>query len=237
MPAPHLFTSRDLTLRDDREWAAAAGSMGVAPDRLLVIKQVHGTGVAVWRRETGLPPEGGSHSAVRHRVVGEADILLTDDPSVAIAVRTADCASVLLYDRRKGAAGAAHAGWRGAAADAAGTAVRALQREFGSEPRDLVAAIGPCLGACCGEVGPEVVEAFRRTFGAATANAWFGPGARDRSYLDLERANADQLACAGMDRDRIFASGLCTRTHRESFHSYRAEGASTGRLLAAIRLP
>lgn len=230
LTAPHLFTSRDLQLRDDEgEWAAVASSLGVAPDRLLLVKQVHGIQAAVAGR-------GRTLAWARP----EADIIVTDDPDVAVGVRVADCAPVLLFDPRRNAVGAVHAGWRGAAAGAAGTGVRAMAREFNSQPADLVAAIGPCLGKCCGEVGPDVVEAFRA--GAADAGsdsieAWFQPGDGDRSFLDLERANHDQLARAGLDPARIFGSGLCTKTHHDRLHSYRAERNAAGRLLAAIRCP
>src|SRR5262249_35477883 len=113
---------------------------------------------------------------------------------------------------------------------------KTLQREFGSRPADLLAGIGPCLGACCGEVGPDVVEAFRAN-GASNESiaAWFSAGVGDRSFLDLERANRDQLARAGLDRASIFASGLCTKTHHDRLHSYRAARDSAGRMLAAIR--
>ena len=178
--------------------------MGVAADRLLLVKQVHGIHVAVARRGESTP-----------WARPQADLIVSDDPGVAIGVRVADCAPVLLYDPVKNAVGAAHAGWRGAASGAAAAAVRAMQSNFGSHPSDLVAAIGPCLGACCGEVGPEVVEAFRA--GGANRDAlarWFSKGTGDRSFLDLERANRDQLQDAGMHPDAIFASGLCTKTHR-----------------------
>ena len=136
----------------------------------------------------------------------------------------------------KHVAGAAHAGWRGTAAHAAGAAVRALQDGFGSRPADLIAAIGPLLGQCCGEVGPDVVAAFRAG-GAdpASITAWFRPGNGDRWLLDLERANIDQLTAAGVDAAAIFASGLCTKTEQDRLHSYRAHGPRAGRLLAAIR--
>lgn len=226
LAAPHLFTSRDLQLRDDEaEWAAVAGSLGVAADRLLLVKQVHGIHVAVARR--------GRTAAWARR---EADIVISNDPAAAIGVRVADCAPVLLFDRRTNAVGAVHAGWRGAAADAAGAGVRAMQGEFKTHPVDIVAAIGPCLGQCCGEVGPEVVEAFRAG-GAAqgSIDAWFQAGERDRSLLDLERANRDQLERAGVHPDNIFGSGLCTKTHRDRLHSFRAQRGAAGRLLGAIR--
>jgi YfiH family protein len=226
LPARHLFTSRDLMLRgDEREWTAVAGSLGVEASRLLLVKQVHGVHVAIARK---------GQAAGWHRP--EADAIVTDDPGVAVGVRVADCAPVLLYDPVKNVAGAAHAGWRGTAAGVAPETVRALAREFGSNPGDLIAAIGPCLGACCGEVGPEVVEAFRAGGAdAASTAAWFTPGSGDRSFLDLERANRDQLASAGVDPARIFASGVCTKTHRDRLHSYRGDRDGAGRLLGAIR--
>ena len=223
----HLFTSADVVLRDsEREWDAVAATLGVTRDRLLLVKQVHGIDVAVARR-------GVDHQWSRP----QADMVITNDPAVAIGVRVADCAPILLYDPRRNVAGAVHAGWRGTAARAAQAGARALEREFGSHPGDLVAAIGPCLGQCCGEVGPEVIEAFRDG-GAdeASVHAWFMPGHGDRSLLDLERANRDQLVESGLDPDAIFASGLCTKTNPHRLHSYRAARDAAGRMLAAIRV-
>jgi YfiH family protein len=223
LPAHHLFTSRDLTLREDeREWEAVARSLDVPRERLLLIKQVHGTEVAVARRgrTDGWPRP-------------QADIIVTDDASIAIGVRVADCAPVLLYDPVRHVAGAVHAGWRGAAAGVAPSAVAALEGEFGSQPANLIAAIGPCLGRCCGEVGPEVVDAFVSNGGD---RAWFTPGDGDRSFLDLERANREQLERAGVPASHIYTSGLCTKTHHERLHSYRAARQHAGRLLAAIRV-
>src|SRR5204863_8918257 len=134
------FSSRDVMLRDDQaEWSAVARSLGVAADRLRLVKQVHGIHAIVVRRRE--PPPS---------TRPQADIIVTDDPALAIGVRVADCAPILLHDPVAHAVGAAHAGWRGTAAGAAGAAVRAMQQAFGSQPSDLVAAIGPCLGACCG---------------------------------------------------------------------------------------
>jgi YfiH family protein len=227
LPAAHLFTSSDVVLRDsEREWDAVAASLGVTRDRLLLVKQVHGVDVAVARR-------GGERDWFRP----QADIVITDDPSVAIGVRVADCAPILLYDRARNVAGAVHAGWRGTAARAAQAGVRALEREFGSSAADLVAAIGACLGQCCGEIGPEVIDAFRSGGADSTSIAtWFAPGRGDRSLLDLERANRDQLLQAGLDGDAIFASGLCTKTNPNRLHSYRAARDAAGRMLAAIRV-
>lgn len=223
----HLFTSSDLVLREDQEeWTAVAASLGVTLPRLLLLKQVHGTHVAVARTQDAVAWQR-----------PEADAIVSSNPEVAIGVRVADCAPVLLFDPATNVAGAVHAGWRGTAAGAAAAAVGALRDTFGSRPHDLTAAIGPCLARCCGEVGPDVLAAFRRGGAdAASMEAWFTPGRGDRSFLDLERANRDQLVGAGLDPARVFASGLCTKTHSERLHSYRAAGSGAGRLLGAIRV-
>ena len=201
-----------------------AGAVGVDPSRLRLIRQVHGAGVAIACR--------GSHDAW---TPPEADAILSDDAEAAVVVRVADCAPVLLADTRQGVVGAVHAGWRGTLQRAAPAAVAALQTHFGSRPRDLVAAIGPCLGPCCGEVGPEVVEAFRHA-GHTTDDMgrWFQAGRGDRSMLALSRANVDQLAAAGIPREQIYDAAICTKTHAALFHSYRAD-REAGRMAAAIR--
>jgi YfiH family protein len=227
LPARHLFTSRDLMLRDDvDEWHAVAASFGVTRERLLLIRQVHGRTIAVARR--------GETDAWQRR---EADAIITDDPSVAIGVRVADCAPVLLFDPVKNVAAAVHAGWRGTAAGVSLFAAHGMAVQFGCRERNIIAAIGPCLGNCCGEVGPEVRDAFRANGTTdEMLEQWFTPGRGDRLFLDLERANRDQLERAGLDPSRIFTAGLCTKTHRDRLHSYRAEGAQAGRLLGAIRI-
>jgi YfiH family protein len=224
--ADHVFTAGDLELRaDDREWTAVAEWMGLGVERLFLIRQVHRTDVAVVRRDrTGRWDRP------------DADAIVSDDPSSAVGVRVADCAPVLLADRRRGAVGAVHAGWRGTLQEAAAAGVEAMTREFGSDPEDLMAAIGPCLGPCCGEVGPEVVIAFREAgHGENRIGRWFATGPSSRPYLDLWRANADQLEAAGIGAANIHIAGLCTKTHAGVLHSYRAEGHRAGRMLGVIR--
>jgi polyphenol oxidase len=224
--ADHFFTAGDLELRaDDREWTAVAQRIGLSMDRLFLIRQVHRTDVAVVRRgRTGRWDRP------------DADAIVSDDPSSAVGVRVADCAPVLLADRRRGAVGVVHAGWRGTLQEAAAAGVEAMTREFGSDPEDLMAAIGPCLGPCCGEVGPEVVYAFREAgHGEDRIGRWFATGPSGRPHLDLWRANADQLEAAGIGAANIHIAGLCTKTHAGALHSYRAEGDRAGRMLGVIR--
>lgn len=223
--AEHLFTTANLQLIDDeREWTALAARMHVDRGRLRLIQQVHGVDVVLAR-------DGASGDA-RPR----GDIVLSDDPSVAVAVRVADCAPILLGDRHLGTVGAAHAGWRGTVQGAAGKIVEAMTVEFGSRPEDLVAAIGPCLGPCCGEVGPEVLDGFRAAGHAADDLAtWLTPGPRDRHFLNLWEANRRQLELAGIPAAQIHVAAICTKTHASRFHSYRAHGRHAGRMAGIIR--
>jgi polyphenol oxidase len=224
--ASHLFTIGNLQLRDDQEeWQAVAAKMGVERDRLRLINQVHGAEVAVVRR-------GESRPWARPA----ADAIITDDPEVAIAVRVADCAPILIADTRRPVVAAVHAGWRGTVASIARHAVAVLETQFASRSVDLVAAVGPCLGVCCGEVGDEVMEAFRSArHTERDIDRWFTPGPGERRHIDLWQANADQLQAAGLLPENIHLSLLCTRTHADLMHSYRATGAAAGRMVGAIR--
>ena len=239
--AQHLFTVGNLQLRDNAdEWQAVAAEMGVSRGEVLLIRQVHGAATAVARASTRFARSGQPFDTLRagpsEWTMPEADIIVSDDPAAAIGVRVADCAPILMADTRTGAVGAAHAGWRGTVQSAAVACVRSMHREFGTNPTELVAAIGPCLGACCGEVGPEVVEAFRQAGHDDTSlRRWFSDGPRGRPMLDLWQANMDQLAAAGVPAERIHVAGICTKTHAATMHSYRAAGAAAGRMLGVIR--
>jgi copper oxidase (laccase) domain-containing protein len=114
--------------------------------------------------------------------------------------------------------------------------VEAMRRAFGSTPGDLVAAIGPCLSVCCGEVGEEVVEAFRaEQHPEAEIERWFSIGPGGRHHLHLARANRDQLERSGLDPANIYVADVCTRSYPDVLHSYRAAGAGAGRLAGLIR--
>ena len=182
----------------------------------------------------------------------DADIILCGDARFAAAIRTADCVPLLIADHRSGAVAAAHAGWRGLAARVPLVTVASLERQYGCRPADLVAAIGPSIGACCYEVGSNVREAFEGAgFGAADLAAWFldrpSPSARNPSmprlgprrpahwFFDAWRAAREQLVAAGVPASQIFAAETCTASHDEVFCSYRRDGAGAGRLAGAIR--
>ena len=223
--ARHFFTAATLRLRDDeREWQSIAAFAGVDVDRLRLLHQVHGRNVVV------ASPDGQNPDRP------EADAVISDDPSLALVVRVADCAPILIADRRRGAAAAVHAGWRSTMQRIVVQAVAALESSYGTRTEDLVVAIGPSLGTCCGEMGEEVVDAFRgEGHDDASLSRWFVRDVGRRPHFNLWRANRDQLEAAGVRPGAIHVSGLCTRTYPETFHSYRAAGQQAGRMAAVIR--
>ncbi|MFY9725688.1 MAG: peptidoglycan editing factor PgeF [Bryobacteraceae bacterium] len=153
--------------------------------------------------------------AGRSGVLGAGDALLENTPGAVVAVKTADCVPLLLVDPHHRAVAAVHAGWRGAVAGIAQRAVAALGTQFGSRAGDLHAAIGPAIGNCCYEVGPEVAAQF---------------GVDGRAHIDLVEEVRRQLKAAGVDGRRIYVSSLCTKCRADEFHSFRRDGAAAGRL-------
>jgi polyphenol oxidase len=230
--ADHLFTTRVWALGSgsgsDMEWAPVAAAIGVDLPHLIRVHQVHGAAVIVHRlgdlRTSGPRPD--------------ADIIISNDPSVALAIQTADCVPLLIADSKGGAVAAGHAGWRGLAAGVPAAVVEALAREFSAMPENLVAAIGPCISSPSYEVGRDVMERFAAA-GCADAQLarWFSAGDRDdRWQFDGWQAARDQLEAAGLRPDGIHFSRLCTAEYSDLLCSYRRDGKNAGRMAAAIRL-
>jgi hypothetical protein len=232
--ARHLFTTRLWRLgsptRSDDElragWRQVARAVEVEAPQLLRVHQVHGAAVAVRRGGTS-PPDA----------MDPADIQVSDDRRSALAIQTADCVPILLADRRTGAVGAAHAGWRGLAAHVPAVAVAALAEAFGSRAGDLVAAIGPAISAERYEVGRDVRERFEAAgFDRDRLASWFPRETRSEHWLfDGWRSAGDQLKAAGVPAAQIHVARLCTATFPNLFCSYRRDGTRAGRLAAAIR--
>ncbi|MGA3202438.1 MAG: peptidoglycan editing factor PgeF [Bryobacteraceae bacterium] len=159
--------------------------------------------------------------ADRPGVVGEGDAAVTNRPDLAISIRTADCYPILLADARNRAVAAVHAGWRGTATQIVRKTVEKMSAEFGTSPADVHAAIGPGIGACCYEVGPEVARYF---------------GSSERTHLDLASENRKQLEAAGVPSSNIEALGVCTFCDAERFFSYRRDKENPGRMTSFIQI-
>ena len=235
----------------------------VERNREIFLKEL---GVANGRRSWPLVSLRQIHSDVIHRVDGvrvdrmpeqplAGDGMVTDMPGLVVAVQTADCLPIILADRKRRAVGVFHAGWRGTVHRIVEKGVGEMRKHFGSEPRDIVAAIGPGVQGCCYEVGEELRTRFEAQFAYAsslfrevkesdpvrekypmlflTARA---PGHSElpvKLFLDLVEANRRQLLDAGVMAKNIEAVGPCTACHTELLFSYRAEKGVTGRMMAA----
>lgn len=234
----HAFPERDAS---DEELVAA---LGLIPASVIVqVKQVHGGDVIEAAGSAGREADG----LVARAAPGPGD---PADPAgfasrAAVGMRVADCVPVLLADEVTGDVAAVHAGWRGVTRGVVPAGVARLVGR--GDTRRLVAAIGPCIGPCCFEVGADVaatIEAAVRRCGGVAQNGRAGiapKGARviasergDKAYVDLRAAVRAQLIAAGLDDARVDDVGGCTKHEVARFHSFRRDGANSGRMLACI---
>ncbi|GAB4514437.1 MAG: hypothetical protein Kow0047_26250 [Anaerolineae bacterium] len=187
-------------------------AVGADPDSLVSPRQVHGARIVRVGGES------------RGRIIPDCDGLVTDEPGVALLLRFADCVPLIAYDPEHHAVGVAHAGWRGTIAGIARNLVEAMGVAFHSRPDKLIVGIGPSIGPCCYQVGADVLEAARRTWGEL--DGLFQQREDDGLFFDLWAANRRLLEDAGVRS--IEVSGLCTACHVDEFYSHRRERGMTG---------
>lgn len=274
------FVEWDDRSRVERNRRAFTRALGASNMQLVALRQFHSSMVRILKRGNASeakafyfgshlselklrPPKSGSqarHSSRAAEGLSEGpcrgDALASRAHELLLTVQTADCVPILLADGRKRVVAAIHAGWRGTAARIAEKAVGDLRMHFGTRPQDIWAAIGPAIGSCCYEVGPDVAHEFGSQF--AQASQWFDgpfeplstgdeptpflwlqtdPPGHDRpkrARLDLAAANRSQLESAGVLGERIFSCGLCTYCQEKLLFSYRREGRWAGRMMSGI---
>lgn len=238
------FTDWDTSKRVETNRRLFCEVLGASDESLVVLQQMHSDVLHIVKK------------AQCDAVKGDA--LATQTPGLLLGIQTADCIPILLVDPRRRVVAAIHAGWRGTLGRIAAKTVGRMVMEFGTRPENLLAALGPGIGRCCYEVGPEVVKEFAAQFSDATQ--WFDgpfdvlasgedpnplpwltmmpPGHAPpplRCHLDLHSANSAILCATGLQRENIFASSICTSCRTDLFFSYRREGV-TGRMMAVIGL-
>lgn len=196
--------------------ARAARAVGACAEEVLTANQVHGTNLVEVHME-------GADERARARAAAAAgaDGFVVTAPRTAALLCFADCTPVVIASPT-GSFAVAHAGWRGCVGGIAGKAARELARADGVSAAELNAYIGPHIGPCCFEVGPEVVEQFRDAFGPGCVEP-------DGRHVSMARAVAVDLAAAGVDPSRICEAAVCTQCHPDLYFSYRASGGVCGR--------
>jgi YfiH family protein len=232
------WDTRENVQKNRRRFQAALGASGLP---LIALKQFHSDVVHSFDTAPTDPCRG--------------DATITDRPNLLLAVQTADCVPILLVDPKKRAVAAIHAGWRGTLARIAAKTIGKMQMHFGTNPPDLLAAIGPSIGPCCYEVGTEVATQFLSQFADApdyfdefrtgdepNPIQWLNmmpPGHQPPPkgvLLDLPKANRSQLLAAGLRPRNIHTIDLCTACRPDLLFSYRKEGSASGRLMSVIAL-
>lgn len=186
--------------------------------------QVHGDGVKIIRTM-----DDAANTEERF------DALTSNLAGILVGVKTADCVPVLLGDTANGAFAAVHAGWRGTVESIVAKAVAQMKENFGTDPEDLVCAIGPAATCESYEIGQDVIDAFEKNF--ASSGKYFTPTSDGHALIDLHLANKDQLIATGVQKKNIFTAPFCTMKRTDLFFSYRIEKkkyGKTGRLLSVI---
>jgi YfiH family protein len=240
-----------FTASDDREAVLgnrrllAEAITGNPATPLIILRQIHSTVLVDVVGEDAVRPQP-----------WKGDGMMTDEPGLLLGIQTADCIPVLVADRKRHAVAAFHAGWRGTVKRIVEAGVGRMRLEFGSRPEDLVAAIGPGIGACCYAIGDEVLSGFESQFAyarelfrevddtnavhikypmlfltqRAPGHSPIGP----KLHLDLTEANRRQLLDAGLKPGSIKVVGGCTNCQRELFFSHRGSQGHAGRMLSVI---
>lgn len=241
IPVPHCFTTRfggvsrgifasmniamhrgDADENVEKNYEILAKALNFDEKKLVLTHQVHSD---IIRTVTKRDAQG-----VDHREYPECDALITGDPGTALAVFTADCTPILLHDPVTGAVGAVHAGWRGTAADITGKTVRAMQAEFGCDPANIRAAIGPNIGPCCFACDADVPEAMVDALGRSALNHIRTKN--NKYYVNLKEINAQFLCNAGVRHIEI--STDCTMCQPHRFWSHRVTRGKRGSQGAVI---
>ena len=184
-------------------------AIGFDLNKLVLTRQIHSDIVRV--------VTDADHIGIDHHAYPNCDALVTNTPGTALMVYTADCTPILLHDPVTGAVGAAHAGWRGTAANIAGKTVQAMVDAFGCKPENIRAAIGPNIGQCCFETDSEVPEAMIEALGRSAVIHIRHK--KNKYYVNLKAINAQFLKDAGVKNIEI--SEECTMCQHDRFWSHR----------------
>lgn len=191
--------------------------------------QVHGSTLRIiTNKEDAQPPADARGETVY------CDALVGIAEGVLLAVKTADCVPILLGDPKTAAFSAVHAGWRGTLAGIVGVAIERMVQQFLTKPADILVAIGPAATECCYEVGAEVIEGFTQRF---STEGIFRSSRPNHAFIDLIKANKDQLVLSGINAANISVAPLCTMCRTDLFFSYRREKkihGRVGRLMSVI---
>lgn len=201
-----------------------AGAIGVRKEDFTYTHQTHTTNVA-----RVLPEDKGRHFM-------ETDGLVTDVPGICLVTFFADCVPLYFVDPVKKAIGLSHSGWRGTAGKMGKVTVEKMMKEFGSDPKDILAAIGPSICQDCYEVSEDVIDEFRKAFDESLWSELFYKKDNGKYQLNLWRANEAVFTEAGIIKEHMAVTNLCTHCNPDLLFSHRTTGNKRGNLSAFLAL-
>ncbi|MDP8260504.1 MAG: peptidoglycan editing factor PgeF [Candidatus Gygaella obscura] len=184
----------------ERSFDKLFSEIAIVPKRIISLSQSHSDKIFVFQKEC----------LVKQKPC--ADAVITDEKDIAIAIRVADCPSVFIYDKSKRVSALVHSGWKGTRQLIVVKTIQKLKKLFHSRERDIIAAIGPCIRKCCYEVGSEFEDIFNNI-----------EKRQDKYFLDLACEIKNQLYSAGIEKNNIFDSSICSACSRYGFYSYRKQ--------------
>ena len=196
-------------------------NLGIDYRNLVCAKQIHSANIYAVSKI-----DAGKGALTYDAAIPDTDSLITDQPDLPLAVLTADCLPVFLYDPLTPAVGIVHAGWRSAKEKIVLKTIQMMQKRFNTQAAHLQAAFGPAIDKCCCEVEEEFSGFFPGRVGER----------EKRLYLDLLGVNVEQLLSAGVKKENITDSAECTFCQDKDYFSFRKEGAASGRMLSVIML-
>ena len=223
----HVGDNPEHVLENRKRLALA---VGIPLSCFTLAKQIHSGTVAVVSEAMR-----GRGSTKYEEAIETTDAMVTDVPGICLVILVADCVPMLFFDPVKKVIGVAHAGWKGTLQSIALHTVGAMENGFGSSPHNIIVGMGPSIGPCCYEVGPEVISHVKSAF--SPSKEYLVKESKDgKGYLDLWRANLDQLLRAGIQRKNIEMAMKCTCHNPDLFFSYRHQKGGTGRFGAGISI-
>lgn len=188
-------------------------------NKIVRIKQVHGNKIEMISEED-------VKNGFEKEVTKTADGLVTNVPGIILSTRHADCLAIFMVDPVLKVVGLAHAGWRGTVARVAKSLVDAFINNYGSDPQNIVCALGPGIRKCCFEVGKDVFEEFKNMNLVGFDNFYTQNG--DRFNIDTLKVNKEILIQCGVKEQNIFKSDVCTNCNHDLLFSHRASGGKRG---------
>ncbi len=207
------FTRGEAREIVSKNYEILADAVGFTRENFTATYQTHTTNVYVVKAEDA------GMGVLRERTYSDVDALITNVPNIPLVAFGADCVPIFLVDTKKKAIGMVHSGWAGTGNRMAEVALKAMMAEFGTEPKDVVAAIGPSIGKCCFQVDAPVVDLFRKNIAFADEIIFDDPTEEGKYKIDLWECNRRFLVDLGVTNIEI--SGLCTMCDTERFYSHR----------------